>query len=150
MGASGWMYMVPYQDDLKAALDSLRRRVFAEGEFVSPADEGLAEPESVDDLLEQDYYAEFMGTCGTHSIIDVLDVVLAEAEDQDYGTIRPLTEDETWLLFGTSRPSRADFDAVNDDVLYDRVTAGRWTGRAVVLWAEGKPSEIAFWGYSGD
>lgn len=25
VGASGWMYMVPYQDDLKTALDSLRR-----------------------------------------------------------------------------------------------------------------------------
>jgi hypothetical protein len=26
----------------------------------------------------------------------------------------------------------------------------RWTGRAALLWEDGKPSEIAFWGYSGD
>jgi hypothetical protein len=28
--------------------------------------------------------------------------------------------------------------------------AGRWTGRAMVLWEDDTPSEIAFWGHSGD
>jgi hypothetical protein len=51
MGASGWRYVVPYQEDLAAALDALRRQVFADGDFVSPAEEGYPEPASVEDLL---------------------------------------------------------------------------------------------------
>ena len=150
MGASGWLYLVSYQDNLQAALDDLRLQVFAAGDFVGPADDGLPQPESIDELFEQDYLADFMGTCGTHSIIDVFGVIPAEAVDQEVGTIRLLSDDEARLLFGTPRPARADFDAVDEIALDDLVTGGRWTGRAVVLWNEDMPSEIAFWGYSGD
>ena len=38
MGASDWQYVVPYQDDLEAALETLRLQVFADGDFISPAD----------------------------------------------------------------------------------------------------------------
>lgn len=31
MGASGWDFYVPYQEDLATALEQLRQRVFAEG-----------------------------------------------------------------------------------------------------------------------
>ena len=40
MGASGWKYVVPYQRDLGAALDSLRREVFAAGDYVKPSSYG--------------------------------------------------------------------------------------------------------------
>jgi hypothetical protein len=149
VGASGWLYVVPYQEDLSAALDALRRQVFAEGEFRHPDDEGLPVPGSVDDLL-LDIYAEFMGGTGTHSVIDVLHLVPAGVRDQDYCTVRPLTADEARQLFGSPAPDRLDFDAVPAMTLLDTVTAGRWTGRSVVLWADGKPDEIAFWGISGD
>jgi hypothetical protein len=33
MGASGWRYYTPYRDDPEAALQELRRRVFAEGDY---------------------------------------------------------------------------------------------------------------------
>jgi hypothetical protein len=36
VGASGWEYAVPYQEDLGAALDKLRRQVFASGDWVKP------------------------------------------------------------------------------------------------------------------
>ena len=72
-------YVVPYQQDLSAALDALRRQVFASGDFIKPSYYGavfdLPEPGSVDDLFEQEQYWEFMGTSGTHSIIDVVNVV---------------------------------------------------------------------------
>lgn len=148
MGASGWRYVVPYQNDLGAALDRLRREVFAGGDFVSPESQDLPIPESVDDLLEETY-GEFMGTCGTHSVIDMLHVV-TDVRDQDYCTIRPLTDEEARQLFGTPQPDQVGFDAVDAITLLDSVTGGNWTGRSVVLWADGKPSEIAFWGISGD
>jgi hypothetical protein len=53
MGASAWEYLVPYQTDLGAALDALRRQVFASGKYVKPSFYGdvfdLPEPSSVDE-----------------------------------------------------------------------------------------------------
>lgn len=149
MGASGWDYVVVYQDDLAAALDGLRRQVFASGEFVSPAEYGWPVPASVEEIVSEPYW-EFMGTCGTHSVIDVVEVDSEDGAEQGFGTIRPLTQAECEELFGTVSPDRADYDAAGEDMLSDYVTGGRGTGRSVVLWAEGKPAEIAFWGYSGD
>ncbi len=151
MGASDWQYVVPYQDDLEAALHALRRKVFTEGDFISPADIGLPEPESLSDLMYQEMYEEFMGTHGTHSIIDICHGVMpSDNGSQREGTIQPFTDKESQHLFGSAKPSRGDFDAADKATLSGLVTGGRWTGRAVVLWVGDKPSEIAFWGYSGD
>ncbi len=155
MGASGWEYVVPYQQDLGAALDALRRQVFASGDFIKPSYYGavfdLPEPSSVDDLFEQERYWEFMGTSGTHSIIDVVNVVPVDFKGEEFGTIRPLSDSECVELFGVAQPGRADFTPLsNSGRLHEYVTGGRWTGRVAVLWADGAPAEIAFWGYSGD
>ena len=70
---------------------------------------------------------------------------------EEFGTIRPLSDAECVELFGVAQPGRADFTPLsNSERLHEYVTAGRWTGRAAVLWAGGAPAEIAFWGYSGD
>ena len=150
VGASGWEYMVPYQSDMAEALASLRRLVFAEGSYVNPSELGLRAPATVDEL-EQEPYWEFMGTSGTHSILDVLSVVPADDDEQEYATIRPLTDREYRELWGNPQPTRDDFGRVSNSAqLHEYVDAGRNTGRAAVLWADGSPSEIAFWGYSGD
>jgi hypothetical protein len=154
MGASGWEYVVPYQPDLGAALDALRHQVFASGEYLKPSFYGdvfdLPEPASVEDLLEQELYWEFMGTSGTHSVIDVQAALPVDATDE-FGAIRPLSDAECEELFGTAQPGRADYEVLaNSEQLYDYVTGGRWTGRAAVLWADASPSEIVIWGISGD
>jgi hypothetical protein len=154
MGASGWEYVVPYQQNLGAALDALRQQVFASGDYIKPSFYGdlfdLPDPASLEDLLGQKRYWEFMGTSGTHSVIDVHAVVPADANDE-FGAIRALSDEECAELFGTAQPGRADYDALsNSERLYEYVTGGRWTGRATVLWADASPSEIAFWGISGD
>ena len=150
IGASGWRYLVPYQEDLAAALGALRRQVFVDGDYISPAEEGYPEPASVEDLLLEEY-GYFIETNGTHSILDVIEVVPAEDTDQLSGTIRPLTSAETQQLFGTTEPSHADYTRLADALLFHKVgLAERGTGRAVTLWEDGVPTEIAFWGYSGD
>ena len=110
MGASGWEYVVPYQQDLGAALDALHRQVFASGDFIKPSYHGavfdLPEPSSVDDLFEQERYWEFMGTSGTHSIIDVVNVVPVDFTGEEFGTIRPLSDAECVELFGVAQPGR--------------------------------------------
>lgn len=136
-------------------LDALRREVFAGDEWVTPDYYGdvfnLPAPASVDDLTEQEQYAEFMGTSGTHSIIDMRAVVPAGFAGEELCTVRLLSEAECAELFGGTQPSRADFTPLADsELLYDYVTGGRWTGRAVVLWDGGAPAEVGFWGISGD
>ncbi|HEV3379788.1 MAG TPA: hypothetical protein VG142_02200 [Trebonia sp.] len=150
MGASEWEYIVPYRDDLQGALDDLRRQVFAVGEWVSPVTRGLAAPDSVEALWEQEYYWEFMGENGTHSIIDVAKVVPYDMGEQLPGSVCAFTDEEAEDLFGTTRPARPEFERVHEEPIWSEYVAGRGTGRALVLWADGKPSEIVFWGYSGD
>ena len=43
MGATGWKYFVPYQADLEAALQQLREKVFAEGQYLSGV--GITRPD---------------------------------------------------------------------------------------------------------
>jgi hypothetical protein len=132
MGASGWEYVVPYQQDIGAALDALRREVFAAGDFVKPSSYGdvfdLPEPGSVNDLTEQEQYWEFMGTSGTHSIIDVLSVVPAGFDGDDFGTIRLLSDAECAELYGAAQPGRADYESLaGTQRLHGYVSGGSWT-----------------------
>ena|SRR5215207_4082950 len=151
MGASAWEYFVPYQKDLNQALQDLRQRVFRAGEFwwfgereVLTPSERLPRPGRLEDVFEHETVQE----SGTHSILDVFRVVEpGEPRDwRDYGTIIPATVDEVRAATGTDRPTRADAAALDEKL--DRV---RWVGRCAVLYDEhGGPSEIMFWGHSGD
>lgn len=62
------------------------------------------------------------------------------------------TSFRTRLICGsrTTRPDRGDWDRFRQDPLSGEYVAERGTGRAMVLWKDGTPSEIGFWGYSGD
>ncbi|MFJ3831078.1 hypothetical protein ACIPWI_24370 [Streptomyces sp. NPDC090046] len=151
MGASGWEYFVPYQDDLGAALAALRQRVFEAQDYYWDADadadeddgdgDGLrVRPATIDGLWEDERVQEE----GTHSILD-MHRVLRPGEDPDYGTVQPVQPAEAHRLTGTDRPTRAHVQLM--DPLADR----RWFGRCAVLHdAEGRPQEIWFWGFSGD
>lgn len=157
MGASYWEYVVPYQADLGVALAALRLQVFEQGDYLKPSyyganggHLGVPDPRSLDDLHQEPYW-EFMGTSGTHSIIDVFAVVPVESGPGEFGTIRPLSEGECAELFGVVQPGRCEYATVaGSERLYDFITAGRWIGRSAVLWKDGEPTEIVFWGYSGD
>jgi hypothetical protein len=152
MGASGWEYLVPYQADLQAALDELRRQVFESGDYISPVTWGLPAPESVEALVEQEVYQDFWAE-GTHTIIDVLTVVPYDMGEQEPATVCPFTDEEYEDYFGSTRPTRADWERFRDDPLFGEYVAERWTGRAMILWAGDAPSETGYgrnfdWGSS--
>ncbi|MFF4445847.1 hypothetical protein [Streptomyces sp. NPDC001502] len=146
MGASGWEYYVPYQEDLGAALDALRQRVF-EGQdyYWDPWDEDEAgevgeRPSTIDRLWEDEQVQEE----GTHSILDMHRMV-RPGESPGHGTVQPVQPAEAYRLTGTGRPTRAHVQLM--EPLADR----RWVGRCAVLHdAHGRPEEILFWGFSGD
>ncbi|MFF2998220.1 hypothetical protein ACFVTC_27265 [Streptomyces sp. NPDC057950] len=101
MGASGWNYVTGYRGDVEAALATLQARVFQE-EYGDDA-----RYRSLEDLYADE---EFMGTEGTHTILDIDRVVDTDGPPTrsgiaDYGTLRPLALNRVMHHFGTDHPS---------------------------------------------
>jgi hypothetical protein len=143
MGASGWSHVVAYQADLNKALRDLQDRIFRDEDYYwYDDDERPASLEELWRLLSQ----TDLGETGTHSILDVYGV---DVNDTDFGTIRPLTAAERQRWFGSDTPTRADYDDLHDNIEF-HADPPRWSGHCVVLYRDGKPDEIAFWGSSGD
>ncbi|TWG14038.1 hypothetical protein FHX34_104332 [Actinoplanes teichomyceticus] len=139
---------MPYQPDLGRALDELRKRVFEEGDYwwAEPYQLGTSaadfpnRPRTEDELWSSEAVLE----SGTHSILDMRTVV-RPGEKPDYCTVEPVSEREALECAGVARLTRAHVEAIDD------LAEQRWFGRCAVLHDDaGNPSEIYFWGYSGD
>ena len=74
--------------------------------------------------------------------------------DEGVGAIRPLIPEELNRVFGSVEPSAADFDRVYRQNWWDGplgdLLGERWTGRSLVIFKDGAPAEVFFWGISGD
>jgi hypothetical protein len=142
VGASAWHYVVPHRDDLVEALDALQGKLLARHDYhFEPV--GRPWPATTDELWGHEDVHE----SGTHSALDLHDVIPADGAD-DFGTLRPLTEDERIRFFGTATPTRADFDGAGDAL---SGFGQRWSGYSTVLYdADGNPESMAIWGRSGD
>jgi hypothetical protein len=139
MGASGWIYKVAFQPDVRQALEDLRWQVLRSGEYYR--DDGGDEPASPDDALER------QPEDGTHSIIDMMNGLSPTPE---FGTVSPLTEQQLLAVFGTSTPSSESvetwLDHGGDNGLRDR-----WEGLVVTGYTtDGAPEFLFFAGASGD
>ena len=158
MGGSSWEYTVPFEVDVATTLAALHQQLF-EREFA----DGWA------DLGELRQDEEFMGNIGTHTILDVHRIVdSSDAPDwrsgDDYNTLRPLAPERIRHHFGTERPSRREYEALRaaqqlppfeprtpqSPVTLDDECQMRWTGRYLLLYDGAEPTDVAFWGYSGD
>ncbi|MEU5092272.1 hypothetical protein [Streptomyces sp. NPDC021356] len=144
MGASGWDYVTRYDGDVEAALATLQARVFQE-EYGDGANY-----QCLEDLYEDE---EFMGTEGTHTILDVDRVVATDAPPvpsrvSDYGTLRPLTLSRVVHHFGTDRPTVEQYEE-HVRSLFDECRM-RWTGYYVILYSNAKPTHLGIFGFSGD
>jgi hypothetical protein len=161
MGASGWEYRVPFKGSVRESFKEVREHLLASGDYIWPWDDvdaeegnpedGLPRPTSLAQLATakeaEDFWEE-----GTHSLLDMAGV--SEADDPDqFGVVRALTAAELTQVFGTVRPTVEDFDHVYGPgpagVLGDLMGA-RWSGRSLILYRDDSPSEVYFWGLSGD
>ena len=153
MGASSWNYIVPFQKDIAQALADLQRRVFDEGEYYRSDDYDIdySSLEALFAARESDVFWDV----GTHSILDI-DQIIETGRPDEPGAIRALSSDETRALLGGEQPTRADLErAYNVPVEMGcdtPIESGypRWSGRFTILYRDGVPDELAFWGYSGD
>ncbi|MFF8990379.1 hypothetical protein ACF09H_10620 [Streptomyces sp. NPDC014983] len=147
MGASGWEYYVPYQEDLDAALRELRERTFRVGDYfwAREGDGTPTEARRPRPSTEEEMWAdEWQQHSGTHSILDVFRVQ-REDEEPEICAVQPVTGEEARRATGTDRLTRAHVPAI------ENLARERGYGRCAVLHgADGKPEEIYFWGWSGD
>jgi hypothetical protein len=134
-----------YHGDPAAALAACREQTFAQGDFFwYPEDDPRgAKPATLAELDVMGEREEFWEV-GTHSILDVDRIIPSSDENRD--GIRQLPAAEARELFGTATPTREQFEQVEDRVPYVR----RWSGFYQLLYSDEKPTEIAFWGFSGD
>ncbi|BAJ32092.1 MULTISPECIES: hypothetical protein [Kitasatospora] len=141
MGASGWDYLTPYRGTPQGTLDALHREVFAGSEW-----NGAGEYESLEELWED---GEFMGTEGTHSILDVPRSALAAEPARD-GFVQPLPAARLSHHFGTERPTVPQYLRAMEGDALRREADLRWSGRYVLLYTDGEPTHWGVFGFSGD
>jgi hypothetical protein len=168
MGAEDWMYFVPFQDDVAAALKALRLAVFED--LVAPDQhwpDDWPRPTTIEELQtllaqEQSYH---------DGILDLDERLIGPGGSDEFRAIRRLSQSEIRDFFGTDRPTRADFErayalarTTTHPITGPYGSPGpcppgcihlidppRDCGRCVVLYDQsGQPTEIVFWGHTGD
>ncbi|GAA1993886.1 hypothetical protein [Catenulispora subtropica] len=152
MGASGWSYVTPWRGSIEETMAALQSEVFAEYFSTWPQDRRPADIAELwsGDERDEDTWAGFMGAQGTHTILDVRGLVPPDTRvDYLFNTMRPVPVAEIIETFGHDKPTRAEYEQLGDaSPLLD--DDGSWTGRCLVLYQNGLPEAVAFWGSSGD
>lgn len=160
MGASDWIYYVPYQADISKALQELREKTFQTGDYFQPAEwyNELRSRKIIDEQIFQNYLKEIKSQPipktidelirlrdveGTHSIIDIEKI----SSVATLGAIDSLSPQEYSKIFGTEMPSHILVEQKIDELLRLRET---WSGLYVLIFENGIPVEICFAGSSGD
>ncbi|MFI9361223.1 hypothetical protein ACIG5E_09190 [Kitasatospora sp. NPDC053057] len=85
-----------------------------------------------------------MTTEGFYSLIDAYAV---DDVDDDVAMMRPLTGSEVRSWAPNGRPTREQWEAALPQLLNP---VGRGIGRCTVLYQDGEPAEIAYWGCTAD
>ncbi len=173
MGATAWSYFAPFQPDIGAVLEALRQDVFRRRDYERPYEfaaemlhtqegqsilSGLArvfgeklveqarrraetpaplDPNSIEELIEQ------CAESGTHSLLDIDRI----ATTPEPSAASPLSSERLKELFDTDQPTRPMVEDVERSGL---MTCRRGQAHYLVVYEEGKPSEVYFWGSTGD
>jgi len=132
LGAEPYEYTVPYEPDIQAALDKLRRRVFESKKF-NGAELDPPTPEAAFELADAD---------GTRSILDISRI----SDRPDFCCAAPFSPEELERYFGTQKPTEAIVRKSHD--FWEDLERGM--ARYVILCEDDEPSGIYFAGYSFD
>lgn len=144
MGASRWSYFTPFRESEQQALNALREAVFAQdAEYYR--EEGV---ETLAALTASGWLAEEPA----HSVLDVERVVRCDEGLEEPGDVRVVEAAEVVELFGTTRPVREVVEQAlkrSGDGWFP--PSDRGSGCCTVVHsAEGHPTELCFWGFTGD
>jgi hypothetical protein len=149
MGGEPYYYFVPYQQDINAALQALRRREFEAGRYNPampfpsrhfPLGPNSPAPGRKHDSIEE--ALEDSDADGTRSILDIERI----SDAADYSVATRMSDESLISAYGTTRPGRAQVE--EDMELFEEIERGHCV--YVVLYEGDKPTEIFFAGYSYD
>lgn len=147
MGAEPYYYVVPYADDLNAALQKLREREFQAGRYnpampmlTFPIRDGSPAPGCQHDSIEE-ALAEAEEE-GTRSILDIFRI----GDAPDFGTAGPLSDERLEELFGTTQPTIEMIEESGE--FFDDIDRGMCV--YIIAYKDGQPDQIYFAGYSFD
>jgi hypothetical protein len=132
MGAHDYQYVVDYEADIQAALDKLREKVFARGEFNGAEKHPRTPMEAL----------KMAGTDGTRSILDITTI----SDEPDFCTASPLSPHDLKRYFGTERPTLRMVEESSD--FWEGLERGM--ARYIIVYDGEKPGSIFFAGYSFD
>ena len=132
MGAHPYHYLVDYDENVRAALERLRREVFERGAYHG----AQKRPRTPEQALELAWET------GTRSILDITRI----SDRPDYCCAAPLTAAEVQRHFGTATPTAGMVEAC--DELWESLERGK--ARYTVAYEGGVPRHIVFVGYSFD
>lgn len=132
MGAEPWSYFVPFEPSVEAALEKLRQRVFASGEFFRSE----LQPADINEAMEN---AE---ETGTRSILDIQSV----GDSAEICTVCPLSDDDLRRHIGTTRPTHAQVEKAFG--VFEDIDRGQ--GIYLTVYDADEPSEYFFAGYTFD
>ena len=179
MGASGWRYTTPYDPDPEVALDRLRERSFAAGDYLPPGGimrfpRDLPPGTPLNFRLMMALFRaiaavsmaahwvarggrqprtidELLSMTGENGTHSILDITHT-ADIPEFGAATPLSKHRHLKFFGTTTPTHAQVDAAATEpgeALDDGVR--RWEAVYFVVHDEvGTPVDYVFVGASGD
>src|SRR5438045_3385585 len=127
MGSEFWSYSVPYQEDIRAALETLREQEFRAGRFWQPAEvqpgsfgrllgRGPSKPKRPASIPEA---LKISDATGTRSILDMERVT----DTPELGAVSPLRPEELREFFGTEQPTIETIE--KSDEFIDRLERGQ-------------------------
>ncbi|MCX4764976.1 hypothetical protein OG562_29195 [Streptomyces sp. NBC_01275] len=140
MGGNGWRHTGPYQPDLEAAFRQAQEEALAR-------DNHGFEGRSIDELWLDPEWHEYIFTGGTATVLDF--PLMIDAADTDDGPfMRPLTDGEVRAFASHGRPTSSEWDEALDT---ERLAfPDRAQGNCTVLYRDGRPTWIGYWGVTAD
>lgn len=140
MGGNGWHQIGPYQQDMGAAFRT------AQDEELARDDRGFT-GKTMAALWRDPEWQEFILTGGTGTVLDQIELVDA-TDTTDGPFMRPLTDEEVRAWCPTGRPTEAEWrDAMGTEPFE---FPDRAAGNCTVLYEDGRPARIGYWGVTAD
>lgn len=140
MGGNTWAGTGPHRPDPAAAFHR------AQEEELARDDHGFTGM-TMAELWQDEEWQEYIGTGGTGTVLDFDRLVPADHPGDCFAAVRPLTERELRAWCPDGRPTRAAWEDALPDLLRD---VGRGYGRCTVLYRDGEPVEVGYWGCTYD
>ncbi len=141
MGGDAWATTGPDQEQVATAFRRLQEQQLQRD------DRGF-EGQSIDELWRDPDWQEYIFTGGTGSVLDFFAFVDGPDAKDEEGRMRLLTEPQVRAWSPSGRPTRAEWTEMlgSDQLPYP----DRACGQCTVLYRDGQPSEIGYWGVTAD